>query len=117
MPRLDVYVDYKRFLSFKLADRPLKIGRSAECDLQLPSDAVSRHHSTIAPAGEGSFAIEDLSTNGTRVNAQMIHGRKALVPGDRIYIAGYVLVYQHDDTPPETLDSEQTLVMDDTRLM
>jgi ABC transport system ATP-binding/permease protein len=117
MPRLDVYVDYKRFLSFKLGLGSLRVGRSPDCDLQLPSEQVSRHHSTIAPTKDGGFVIEDVSTNGTRVNATMIHGRKALVPGDRIYIATYVLVYQDDDTPPETLDSEQTLVMDDTRLM
>jgi pSer/pThr/pTyr-binding forkhead associated (FHA) protein len=106
MPRLDVYVDFKRFLSLKLAKGGVRVGRSGECDIQLPSEKVSRHHTTIACTPDGAFYIEDRSTNGTRVNAEMVTGTKMLAPGDRIYIDTYILVYQSDETPPETFDDD-----------
>jgi pSer/pThr/pTyr-binding forkhead associated (FHA) protein len=108
MPRLDFYINYQRFVSFKLGDRGVLIGRASECDVQLPSEAVSRHHTRIQPTGDGGYTIEDTSTNGTRVNAAMIQGRVPLNPGDRIYIEEYVLIYQIDDAPPEALDDEAT---------
>jgi len=108
MPRLDVYVDFKRFLSLKLTQQGVRVGRSGDCDIQLPSEKVSRHHTTIGRTPDGAYYIEDRSTNGTRVNAEMIHGTKVLAPGDRIYIDTYILVYQSDETPPENLDDDQT---------
>lgn len=108
MPRLDFYINYERFVTFKLGDAGVMIGRAADCDVQLPAEAVSRHHTRILSTDDGGFAIEDLSTNGTRVNAAMIEGRTPLQPGDRIYIEDYVLIFQADDVPPENLDLERT---------
>jgi pSer/pThr/pTyr-binding forkhead associated (FHA) protein len=108
MPRLDFYINYQRFVTFKLGQNGVLIGRANDCDIQLPADDVSRHHSRILPTPDGGFAIEDMSTNGTRVNAAMIQGRASLEPGDRIYIRDYVLIYQADDAPPETFDGDQT---------
>ena len=108
MPRLDFYIEFKRFVSFKLGDTGVLIGRAGDCDIQLPSEAVSRHHTRIQPIGSGTYSIEDMSTNGTRVNAAMIEGRTPLNPGDRIYIEDYVLIHQVDEAPPETLDDEST---------
>jgi pSer/pThr/pTyr-binding forkhead associated (FHA) protein len=117
MSRLDVYVEFKRFLSIKLENREVRVGRSADCDIQLLSEKVSRHHTTITPTADGGFAIEDMSTNGTRVNSEMVHDRKVLAPGDRIYIDTYVLVFQADDVPQDTGEVERTDVVDAATLM
>ncbi len=117
MSRLDVYVEFKRFLSIRLGTGGVSIGRSADCDIQLLSEKVSRHHTTIAPMHGGRYSLEDRSTNGTRVNSEMVHGRKVLAPGDRIYIDTYVLVFQADDGPSRPLETERTLVMESARLM
>jgi pSer/pThr/pTyr-binding forkhead associated (FHA) protein len=114
MPRLDFYINYERFVAFKLGDSGALIGRAGDCEIQLTDEAVSRHHSRIVPSEDGGFAIEDMSTNGTRVNAAMIEGRTKLEPGDRIYIENYVLIYQADDVPAENLDLERTTLHGDT---
>jgi len=117
MAHLEVYVEFQRFLSIKLGSQEIRVGRSPDCDIQLPSEKVSRHHTTIAPAGEGNYSIEDLSTNGTRVNSEMVHGSRMLVPGDRIYIGTYVLVFQADENPRQTKETEQTLAEHSALLM
>lgn len=86
------------------------IGRGGDCDVQLQDDRVSRHHARIAPQGDGVYGIEDLSTNGVRVNHAMLDERARLDPGDRIYIEGYVIIYQPDDVPPQVLEEESTVL-------
>jgi predicted component of type VI protein secretion system len=108
MPRLDLYSNYERFVTIRLGETGAVIGRAGNCDIQFPSEAVSRHHTKISPAGDGGYCIEDMSTNGTRVNAAMIEGSTPLEPGDRIYIEDYVLIYQADDAPAEDLNGERT---------
>ncbi len=62
---------------------PLMIGRGADADVMLPDPLVSRHHARLAPRG-GRLVVSDLgSTNGTRVNGDVV--REAVVgPGDQI---------------------------------
>lgn len=106
MPRLDFYVDRERIVTVKLAEASILIGRSSDCDIQLPSDAVSREHARIVVGPAGDHLVQDLSTNGTRVNAKPIAGRTLLSPGDRIYIENYIIIYQPDETPPEEFEPE-----------
>jgi pSer/pThr/pTyr-binding forkhead associated (FHA) protein len=117
MARLDIYVEYKRFLSLRLGSTGVRGGRSADCDIQLPSESVSRHHVTISPDRDGGFTIQDVSTNGTRVNSEMVHDRKDLAPGDRIYIDTYILVFEADDATPRPLETERTAVVHQSQLM
>lgn len=113
MPRLDCYRDGERLITVKLHAESILVGRSGECDLQLPDDAVSRQHARILLGAGGDHLIEDLSTNGTRVNAKIIERRGLLLPGDRIYIGDYILIYQPDEAPVEELgeDEPTTLYM------
>lgn len=104
MPRLDCYLDQERIVAVRLREASILIGRSPRCDIQLPSDSVSREHARILIGPAGDYLIEDLSTNGTRVNAQVIEKRTLLSPGDRIYIEDYVFIYQPDDVEPIQLD-------------
>ena len=108
MPRLDFYVDLELILRVKLRERAILIGRGMDCDIQLSGDRVSRHHARIAPVEAGAYDIEDLSANGTRLNSEMLTGSARLGPGDRVYVERYVIIFQPDEVPPETLEKEET---------
>ena len=98
MPRLDLYVRENLLMKLKLGEGEVLIGRGEDCDLQLPNDRVSRHHARIRPADRraGGYEVEDLSSNGTRINAHLAADSGRLTPGDRIYIENYVFIYQPD---------------------
>ena len=102
MARLDLYVKNKLQSSMKLADGETRIGRDAGCQVQIPDPRVSRMHAVIQPDPAG-HEIENLGTNGTRVNGLRIENPKLLRPGDVIFIAEYLLAYQDDDTQPESM--------------
>ncbi len=108
MPRLDFYVSFKLYVKIRLSTDQVLIGRSADCDIQLPHDRVSRVHAAIVTTPEGSHMLEDRSANGTRVNDGMVSGSRPLSPGDRIYIEDYTLVYKPDGSEPEEIDQNQT---------
>ena len=110
MPRLDFYRDLEHIVAVRLREASILIGRSSSCDIQLPSESVSRQHARIIVGPAGDYLIEDLSTNGTRVNARVIENRTLLSPGDRIYIEEYVLVYQPDDVDPIRLEDAGSTV-------
>ena len=108
MPRLDFYTDYKLFVKIKLGEKALLLGRGGDCDVQLPDERVSRHHARVEPHYTRSYWIEDLSANGTRLNAAMLGEATRLSPGDRIYVEDFVVIFQPDGVPAETLEREVT---------
>lgn len=64
------------------------VGREPYCDLRFDHKSVSKVHCVLVRT-EGLVLVRDLgSTNGTRVNGQRIR-RAALLPNDRIAIAGF----------------------------
>ncbi len=63
------------------------LGRSEECDIQLPARAVSRRHAQITQTDRG-YVLKDLgSKNGTFVNGQEVAGSRVLQDGDEVQIA------------------------------
>ncbi|MEO0335847.1 MAG: FHA domain-containing protein, partial [Pseudomonadota bacterium] len=61
----------------------MTVGRSADCDLALVSNGVSKHHAQIASNGE-KVMVKDLdSRNGTFVNGVQIR-KKVLRAGDKL---------------------------------
>ncbi|MCA8996797.1 MAG: SpoIIE family protein phosphatase [Planctomycetaceae bacterium] len=69
---------------FELTAGEMVIGRLPECDIQLPSNMVSRKHAKISKDGD-DFILEDLkSGNGTFINGQRLSGKQRLSPNDRI---------------------------------
>lgn len=61
------------------------IGRTPECEVQLPFGSVSRRHARILV--EDRLFLEDLgSTNGTFLSDRKIAGQTELQPGDEIRI-------------------------------
>ncbi len=72
----------------------LVIGRSAQCDVQLVDDSVSRQHARVLTDSNGQHVIVDLgSRNGTVVDGRRI-GRQPLAMSSVIEIAGTQLVYE-----------------------
>ena len=62
---------------------PVTVGRSAECEVQLSDDGLSRRHARMGPAADG-VRLEDLgSSNGTRVNGEPVL-RAVLRAGDEV---------------------------------
>jgi len=83
------------------SDREIVIGRSADLDMVLVEDMVSRKHARISVDGE-RITIADLgSTNGTFVNGQRVD-QTELKEGDRILIGTSILklVVQTDGGAP-----------------
>ena len=66
-----------------LEGHPVTIGRATDAEVTLADPLVSRRHARLAPRA-GRLVLADLgSTNGTRVNGEVV--REAVVgPGDRI---------------------------------
>lgn len=51
----------------------MTIGRSAECDISIPADEISRTHAKVQVMPDG-IAVEDLgSANGTFINDKRVH--------------------------------------------
>jgi len=68
----------------------LLIGRHPDCDVIVPGDTVSRRHARLA-FRDGGWIVQDLeSTNGTRLNGQLV-GRCRLRPGDRLMLGDQLL--------------------------
>lgn len=88
------------------------IGRSPECDLQLPYSGVSRHHCRFLKTDEGNWIIEDLgSKNGTILNNHPIATRKKIKQGDTVQldkiILNIVLIKTPSPTPTPTPPKEK----------
>ena len=81
---------------FPLGERPITLGRGAECDLVLADERASRMHCGIR-RWDGDFYLKDLdSKNGTFVNGQRIDGLVKLNPGDRIRVGALVFSFESD---------------------
>lgn len=80
---------------FPLAPGETLIGRAPSMTVALMDSEVSRSHARIrleVEAGGVRLLLEDLgSTNGTRVNGEMVRGLVELRPGDRLGVGGHVL--------------------------
>lgn len=74
------------------------IGRHPACTFPLHDHKVSGYHVTITPSGEGSYILEDLnSTNGTRVDGELVRGHRELRDGDKIFIGETVIRFSLAD--------------------
>ena len=92
MGRLKVISDHLEG-SFDLPEKPWRIGRGNDCDIQLVNKSVSRHHCIITESG-GQLRIEDLgSTYGTFINGAQISDARATF-GDKVKLGRIVLVYE-----------------------
>lgn len=81
----------------------LSIGRSAEADLRLLDQGVSRVHATLKELDDGSVLLVDAaSRNGTFVNGRQV-GQAVLSDGDKIQVGTTaILKFSYADQLDET---------------
>ena len=79
----------------ELEDGRAVIGRSKECDIQLPDPNVSRRHAEVRQEGAAYWVIDLDSTNGMEVNGRR-QKRVKLRQGDRITLGSTELVFQRE---------------------
>jgi pSer/pThr/pTyr-binding forkhead associated (FHA) protein len=74
------------------------IGRSRECDVCIPSAAVSRRHCLLCVSA-GQVTIEDLSShNGTFLNQKRIVSKTRVSSGDQLQIGPLLFTVQFQAT-------------------
>ncbi|HEY6835037.1 MAG TPA: DUF3662 and FHA domain-containing protein [Gaiellaceae bacterium] len=79
----------------ELDDGRAVIGRSKECDIQLPDPNVSRRHAEVRQEGAAYWVIDLDSTNGMEVNGRR-QKRAKLRQGDRITLGSTELVFKRE---------------------
>lgn len=67
------------------------VGRSANNDIILSSNQVSRVHFVVEMLGPDQYVLTDKSSNGTLVNGRRAQDRTPLKAGDRIQVGEVVL--------------------------
>lgn len=79
------------------------IGRSPQATIPVLADAsVSRLHAAIEWMDTHWTVVDDgMSRNGTFVNGERIHGRRALHPGDTVRVGEFTLTYRDPSRHPE----------------
>jgi hypothetical protein len=72
--------------SIPINTKKFLVGREQDCHLRPNNDLVSRHHCVFL-VDDFAVRLRDLgSTNGTRVNDELVRGERVLQDGDRIAI-------------------------------
>jgi len=75
-----------------LSERRVVLGRSKECDVQVPDANVSRRHAELRQEGAAWWVVDLDSTNGTEVNGKRVP-RAKLAVGDTIVLGETELVF------------------------
>jgi hypothetical protein len=75
-----------------LDERRVVLGRSKECDVQVPDANVSRRHAELRQEGSVWWVVDLDSTNGTEVNGKRVP-RAKLADGDTITVGETDLVF------------------------
>jgi Nif-specific regulatory protein len=99
--------------SFPILPRPQKIGRQPTCEIRVGDRGVSREHSVVWQEG-GELRIRDLgSSNGTRVNGELIT-EAVLQLGDTIQLDEIVLEVCDPNKPTSMeLGNQTTFILAD----
>ncbi len=93
------------------------LGRAADVGVVLMHGQVSRRHSVIARADDGSWTVADAgSSNGTFVNDRLVATPTPIAPGDRIRIGGIGFFFVKDDGTLLDLDASSPTVPPDAQL-
>ncbi len=84
----------------RLYKSSLEIGRSSDCEIQLPDSAVSRRHARIVRV-DGEYFVEDLGgRSGVHVNKEKTR-RAQLHDLDKIFIPPFQLDFLAEEWQPE----------------
>jgi len=75
-----------------LSERRVVLGRSKECEVQVPDSNVSRRHAEVRQEGSSWWVVDLDSTNGLEVNGKRVQ-RAKLTDGDTITLGSTELVF------------------------
>jgi hypothetical protein len=64
------------------------IGRHSSCDLVIPNSKLSREHLVLERFGSSFFVSDPGSSNGTRLNSELLMDRTEIMNGDRADLGG-----------------------------
>ncbi|MEW8508254.1 MAG: FHA domain-containing protein [Candidatus Thiodiazotropha sp.] len=95
---------------FPLVDKNMLIGRDDSCEICLKDRSVSRHHATMRKVFNGYSIEDEQSTNGTRVNGNLVT-KRFLKHGDLIEVGKYHLRFISELAPQEMDDPDRTVVL------
>ena len=114
-PKIIVLSEQLRGQSFELTQEEYTIGRSEECDICIPDPTISSQHCRLRMTDDGTYeAIDNGSTNGTRVNGARIDSQE-LVNSDILQVGGVELLYDCEEKSVTSILSTQTGInLDDT---
>ena len=91
--------DFDQVLQLRL-DAPAFFGRDTDCHVVLPSPSVSRKHLSLF-LREGGLFLRDHSSNGTRINGQLVHLSVQRVEQDaEIRVGPYQVTLLDKPSPP-----------------
>ncbi len=74
------------------------LGRSPYCSIVISDDLVSREHCALRLTSEGLTVMDLNSTNGIRVNGELVKGVKSVQPGDVLTVGTALLQVVRMDT-------------------
>ncbi len=95
--------------AFDLTKDEMIIGRLPECDIQLPSNMVSRKHAKVVRDGSG-YRLEDMgSGNGTFLNGQRIESAQSLKINDRVKFGPMLMRYDGDQSEDDSSASSMAV--------
>jgi predicted component of type VI protein secretion system len=99
---LSVYLKDRLVGRSRFTGDEVRIGRSADNEVQIDNLGLSRYHASIEHL-DGLFLLKDFgSANGTFVNGERVAGRRGLNDGDRIGVGKFTLVFHPDRVKTST---------------
>lgn len=101
---------------FDLTAEETIIGRLPECDIQLPSNMVSRKHARVVRRGD-EFILEDLgSGNGSFLNGRRIEASETLKHNDRIKFGPILMRFEGTGSEAEVPDAASAVLAEAARI-
>ncbi len=79
----------------RITSRRVVIGRSKECDIQIPDANVSRRHAELRQEGASYWIVDLDSTNGIEVNGRRLK-RAKLEDGDRVTLGSTEITFRRE---------------------
>jgi DNA-binding CsgD family transcriptional regulator len=114
MAMLEIFAGVSREL-ITLQDGAVTVGRSADAEITLADQNVSRVHAKLTPVA-GRWTVEDLgSKNGTWVKGERVFGERVLQDGDEIKVGGTTVVFRDPSAAHESSTIKKDTAPDVTR--
>jgi len=93
LPQLIRIGDLLKGETFSLTEQHTTLGRTEDNTILLPDASVSRRHATISSDGGRYVVVDSGSSNGTRLNGQLVNQPTLLSPGDMVRFGNVRFVF------------------------